>query len=115
MIGQRLTMRAAIERNGATAKDGWGQPVAPAFASIGAAVPCFVYSKSGRPIVDGGKVAMIEQLRAMFALDADVRDQDEIAALTDRRGTVIIPGRLKVDGPVQRVHTHLEVNLRIID
>lgn len=114
MIAGRLTMRAAVERNQAAGTDDWGNPAPPDFQSIGAPVPCFAWSNSSRELVDGGKTAMIEDMRAMFALGADIREADEIAGITDRAGTVIIAGRLKVEGPVQRKHTHLEVALQRI-
>lgn len=114
MIAGRLTMRAAIERNTATAKDAWGNPVDPVFASIGDPVACFVWSTSAKQTVDGQKTAEIENMRALFALGADVVPGDEIAQVTDRRGTVLLPGRLRVEAPVQRKHTHLEAQLRRI-
>ena len=114
MIGGRLTMRAALERNLTAAADDWGQPGVPDFQSTGEPVACFVWSRTSRELVDGGKTAQIEDMRAMFALDADVRAGDEIASVTDRKGTVIVPGRLKVEGPVQRKHTHLEAMLQRI-
>lgn len=114
MIAGRLTMRAAVERNQAVATDDWGGPVAPDFQSIGDPLPCFVWSRSSRELVDGGKTAMIEDMRALFALDADIREADEIASVTDRAGAEIIPGRLKVEGPPQRKHTHVEVALQRI-
>lgn len=114
MISGRLTMRAAIERDTATAKDAWGNPVEPIFASTGDPLPCFVWSISARQVMDGGKTAEIENLRAMFALNADVQPGDEIAQVTDRRGTVLLPGRLRVEAPVQRKHSHLEAGLRRI-
>lgn len=114
MIAGRLTMRAAIERNTASTKDAWGQPVAPSFASTGPALPCFVWSQRSSEIVDGQKTAMIGDFRAMFALGADVREADEIASIADRRGTVIIPGRFRVEGKVERKHTHIEVTLKRI-
>lgn len=114
MLSGRLTMCAAIERDTATAKDAWGNPVEPVFASIGAPVPCFVWSKSARQVMDGGKTVEMENLRALFALDADVQPGDEIAQVTDRQGTVLLPGRLRVEAPVQRKHTHLEADLRRI-
>jgi len=114
VIAGRLTMRAAIERNTATASDSWGGPVAPSYASIGAAVPCFVWSTLAGQSIDGSKMAEIEQFRALFALDADVRPGDVIASIADRKGTVIILGRLLVEPPVQRKHTHLEATMRRI-
>jgi len=114
MIAGRLTMRAHVERNEAAGSDAWNSPVAPAFASIGAPVPCFVWSSQSRKLVDGAKSALLEDMRAMFALGADVQPGDEIATVTDRRGIEIVPGRLAIEGPVQRKHTHVEVSLRRI-
>lgn len=113
MIAGRLTMRAAIERNTATGTDAWNNPVAETFAPL-ATIPCFAWSQTAREIRDGDKLARAEDLRAMFALGADVRGDDEISAITDRRGTVLIPGRLRIEGPVQRKHTHLEAALQRI-
>jgi hypothetical protein len=112
MIAGRLTMRAAIERNQAAGNDAWGQPVAPAFQPLGAPVPCFVWHETSSEVVDGRKTAMIGDFRALFALDADVAEFDEIAGVTDRKGAVLIDGRLRVEGPVQRKHTHLEASLK---
>lgn len=114
MIAGRLTMRAALERNSAAGEDDWGNPVPPVMAPIGDPLPCFVWSTSSRELVDGNKTAMIEDMRAMFALGADVREGDVIAAVTDRAGGTIIPGRLKIEGPVQRKHSHLEAALQRI-
>jgi len=113
MISRRLTMRAAVERNQASGTDAWGQPVAPDFVPL-ATLPCFIWSNTAREVADG-KVAAIEDLRGLFALSADIAEEDEIAQVTDRRGAVIIPGRLRIEGPVQRKHTHLEAALRRID
>ena len=113
MIAGRLTMRAAVERSQASSIDGWGNPVAPNFQPFGT-LSCFVWSKQSREIVDGEKTAMVEDIRAMFALGADIAEDDEISSVTDRKGVEIIPGRLKVEGPVQRRHTHLEAALKRI-
>lgn len=114
MIAGRLTMLARVERNTATGDDSWGNPVAPNFTVLHNALPCFVYSKSSRELVDGAKTAMIEDLRVMIALGADIAEGDEITAVSDRAGTVIIPGRLKVEGPVQFKHNHREAALQRI-
>ena len=114
MIAGRLTMRAAVERNGATAMDDWGNPVTPVFVSIGDPIACFVWSTAARGAADGEKVTETEEFRGLFALDADLRANDEVAAITDRSDTEIIGGRLRVMGPVQRKHTHVEANLRRI-
>lgn len=111
MIAGRLTMRAVVQRNTATGKDAWGQRVAATWTTAGT-VRCFAWSKQSREIVDGDKTAMIEDMRIMVALGADLREDDEITAITDRNGNVLIPGRLRVEGPVQRKHTHQEAALK---
>lgn len=114
MIAGRLTMRAQVERPSASAKDAWGNPVAPVMAPVGDPVACFIWSKSSREIVDGDKTAMVEDVRGLFALAADIREGDELTTITDRAGNMLIPGRLKVEGPVQFKHSHREAALRRI-
>lgn len=114
MIGGRLTMRALLERNAEQGEDSWGQPLPPELAVVAEALPCFVWSTSSRELIDGQKTAMVEDMRALFAPSADVREHDEIARVTDRQGAVIVPGRLRIEGPVQRKHGHQEAMLRRI-
>lgn len=111
MIAGRFTMRAVVQRNTATGKDAWGQPVAPTWTTIGT-LRCFAWSNQSRELVDGDKTAMVEDMRMMVALGADITENDELTAITDARGNLLIPGRLRVDGPVQRKHTHLEAALK---
>ncbi|MBN9333864.1 hypothetical protein [Devosia sp.] len=103
-------MRAAVERHQSPGKDGWGHPLPGTWMPVGT-LKCFVWSNASREAVDGDKTAMIEDMRAMFALKADINENDEIAAVTDKAGNAIIDGRLKIDGPVQRKHNHLEAAL----
>lgn len=114
MISGRLIHRAAVERNVATGTDAWGGAPAPDFQPLHAALPCWFYSKAARELVDGAKTAMIEDARIMVALGADLQEADEITAITDRAGNVIVEGRLKVEGPVQHKHTHREAALQRI-
>lgn len=111
MIGQRLTMRALVERNVATGTDTWGQPVAPDFQPY-TELPCFAYTPTSRDIIDGDKVATSQDVRIMFAIGSDIEDSDEIAAITNKVGDVLFAGRYRVDGPVQFKHNHLEAPLR---
>lgn len=114
MIAGRLTMRAQVMRNAATAKDGWGNPVAPALAAVGGPVACFIYAKTARELVDDSKSALVEDVRGLFALDADLEAGDQLVNVTDRRGVVLYPGPFKVEGPVQHKHSHREANLQRI-
>lgn len=114
MIGARLTMRAQIERNQVTGKDAWNNPQAPQMAPIGAPLPCFAWSDASRELVDGQKTALVEDMRAMFAVGADIAEADEIANITDRGGTVLHAGRWRIEGRVQFKHNHLEAALKAI-
>jgi len=110
----RMTMRADIERNTAEAVDGWNNPVAPVFTPHLSALPCYVWGRQNRAVVDGSKTAMIEDLRGLFPLGADLRQGDEIARVTDRRGETLIAGRLRIETPPQRRRSHLEAALQRI-
>ena len=114
MIAGRLTHRARVERNVAVGEDAWGGEPAPDYELLHDALPCFAWSSSSRELVDGSKTANIEDLRAMFALGADIREGDEIVAISDRAGNAIVAGRLTVEGPVQHKHNHLEAALQRI-
>lgn len=104
-----MTMRAVIERNTATGDDDFGLPVKPDFTTL-ATVPCFAWSKQRRELVDGNKNVLIEDLRALFPLGADVLAGDEIVNITDRRGRVLIAGRIQIE-TMQHKHDHQEAGL----
>lgn len=114
MIGARLTHRAVVERNVATGEDAWGGSTAPDFQPLHSALACFAWSNQSRELADGMKTAMIEDLRLLVSLDADLKEGDEITSITKRNGDVVITGRLKVEGPVQFKHNHLEAALQRI-
>ncbi|MFN3990051.1 MAG: hypothetical protein ACK4IS_07315 [Erythrobacter sp.] len=114
MISGRLTHRARIERDTATGNDSWGNAPVPHFTVLHHALACFFWSRNARELVDGTKTAMIEDARVMFALDADVREGDVITTITDRSGALVVDGRLKIEGPVQFKHNHLEAALQRI-
>lgn len=113
MSRRRMTMRAEVERNTASGTDDHNLPVAPEFEPLGI-VPCFVWSKTSRHAADGEKTVLVEDLRGMFPLSADVRAGDEIARVTDRQDNELIPGRLRIQPPAQFKHSHVEMALERI-
>lgn len=104
-----MTMRAAVERDQAVGTDSYGGPVAPIFAAH-ATLPCWVWSTNRREIVDGDKTALVEDMRAMFPIGADVLERDEIASVKDRNGAELLSGRMRVEA-IQRKHRHVEAAL----
>jgi hypothetical protein len=104
-----MTMRADIERNTASGTDTYGHPVAPVFTAL-ASLPCFIWSRARREVTDGGKTALVEDLRAIFPLTADVQERDEIASVKDRLGAELMSGRFRL-AAIQRKHRHIEAAL----
>lgn len=105
-----MTMRAAIERDTATGTDAYGHPVKPVFTAHISSLACWVWSKQRREAVDGAKTAIIEDLRALFPLGADVLTGDKITSVTDRSGAQIMAGNFMIEPP-QYKHNHIEAAL----
>ena len=105
----RLSMRALVERDTSSGTDAHGLPVKPVFTVLGT-IPCWVYSRQRREVVDGDKSALVEDLRAIFALAADIKEGDEISDVQDRLGVSTLSGRFQVEA-IQRKHIHLEAGL----
>ncbi len=105
----KMTMRALVERDTAVGVDDFGNPVKPAFTTHGT-FPCWAWSRQRREQVDGDKSALIEDMRAMFPIDADVLAGDEIKQIEDRQGKVLFAGRVQIE-TMQRHHDHQEAGL----
>ncbi|MEZ5790503.1 MAG: head-tail adaptor protein [Nitratireductor sp.] len=103
--------RATIERNSEAGTDPHGNPLPPVWAEL-ATLACFAWSRQSRQAYPGDRTALVEDLRAMFPLGADLRQGDRIASIRDRTGTVIIEGPLRVDAEPQFKHNHVEVALK---
>jgi len=113
-----MVMRANLRRNKAGI-DTYGQPKEPAvWDYVGKEIPCFVWFKSRREVVDGQKIAIVEDIRGVFRSDADVKAGDQIDILADRRGRKIVEGILLVDSTSERtvdaVQAYRDVALRRI-
>lgn len=104
-------MRAMVERNVATGVDGYGHPVAPVFQAH-ATVPCFAYTPSSNDIIDGDKVATVQDVRMMCAVGVDIQEGDRIAGITNKARAVLFAGPYRIEGPVQFKHNHVEAALR---
>lgn len=110
----QMTMRALVQRNGTSTTDSYGHPEAASWSTHIAAQACRVWSRTRREVVDGEKTALVEQIRCAMPLDADVTEDDRIFSVSDRQGTVLWSGPLRIDA-IQHKHTHLEMDLRRIE
>ncbi len=104
-----MTMRAKLERNVDLGKDGYGQDEKPNFQPL-LTLPCRVWSKLRREVVDGDKTVMVEDIRGKFESGADIREKDQISAVVDRRGAVLFDGPLDIVAIVRRTR-HQAVSL----
>lgn len=94
-------MRAAVSRSPAQANDDWGRPGKPVFASAGS-VPCFAWSKMRKEIRDEGKEVVIEDLRALVPIGADVTERDRLT-IVDRLGATLFGGPVAVVADTRKI------------
>ena len=103
-------MRATVQRDGATGVDGFGLPNAPAFAAHIASLPCYVWTKVEREVIDGEKKAILADHRMMCPLGTDITETDRVTAIKDRLGASIIANTMRVHTVVRRA-SHIECRL----
>lgn len=90
-----MTMQATVTRNVNPAKQEWGRDAAPNFVEVGI-IPCRVWSKVRRDVDTDRKSAVVEDLRAMVPVDADVMEDDQLE-VRDRLGNLLFGGPLLVE------------------
>ncbi len=113
-VENRMTHRALVERDGTTARDGYGAKQTPSWASHIASQRCFFYRERG---ASGGEerersrgTVQLDALRIMVPLGTDITAADRINGITERDGTVVEAGYMSVTA-VTTAHNHLEVRL----
>lgn len=108
-IRSKMVHRAAVERDVGTSTDSLNQ-LSPDRQQINAALPCYVQTKMERIIADGNKFMALATYTMWAPLDADLKEEDVITRVVNRRGQEIFGNRLRVK-PVVRRETHLEAVL----
>jgi len=83
-----MTHRAVVQRDNSTGTDAWNRPVPPVFTAQPKSVPCRAWSKSRKEVRDDGKQIVVEDIRALFPIDADIQEGDRVT-INDRRGSLI--------------------------
>jgi hypothetical protein len=107
----RMTQRAVVQRATTSGTDDSGNPNGPAtWATHIAALACWLYGSTEKEAVAEETTAVVTDLRLMVPLATDVTEQDRIAGVTDRRGTVIEAGILEIDTVLQK-RSHLQLSL----
>ena len=109
-----MTMRAEILRNQTATEDTWGQPDAPSFSTHATDVACRVWTRTRQKIVDGAKIAHVEETRCSMVTDQDVLEADRLGDITDRLGVVLFGGQWEIRD-FQRRPGHLEMELKRVE
>ena len=107
-----MTMRATVERDGATGTDGFGMPNAASWASHIASQACFLYisRKGEREIIDGTKTVVLASQKVLMPLGTDITENDRITSVKDRIGTVLAANTMRINSVVRR-HNHIELSV----
>ena len=109
-----MTMRFDTTRNvEGSQRDGFNQLVA-APAPILTSQPCYWQAQSEKFIADGDKLVALTSHLILAPLGSDVREQDFVTSVVDRRGRPKVLNRLRVVNAVPR-EDHLEVRLEEYD
>lgn len=100
--------RATIQRNTAGGIDAYRNPVKPTWTDDAAATPCFAWTSARRESQDGEKVAVLEDLRAIFPASADVTERVRVKEIRDRAGAVVFAGPFGIVGkPIEAGHVEV--------
>lgn len=86
----QLTYRCTIERDAnASSDDGSGNPLPPSWQANLTNLPCRAWTTAGREAVtDTTTVVVVEDVRVIVPLGTDVTEEDRVASVTYRGGTV---------------------------
>jgi hypothetical protein len=107
---QQMTMRAVVQRNTTATSNPYGQPDPPTWVEQPAAIPCRVWSRARRHVVDVDRDKLVEDVRMIVPLGADLTELDRIARVEDRLGAVLWAGPLALEAP-QHKHDHTEYSV----
>ena len=108
-----MTMRAEVTRD-TSGKNDWGTKAAQTLVDLGL-VPCRAWSTGRRFVTDSGRSGVIEDMRAMVPLSANVEESDRLV-IKDRLGVlqfdgpVFVESKIRVSGSGSRAN-HFELML----
>lgn len=103
-----LTHRATIQRSSSGTSD-WNVEDDPTWADHLTALPCRAWATAGREAVANSNTpVVVEDWRMIVPLDTDVTENDRVAIVTDRSGTVLAGAQIR---SVLRNQDHLELLL----
>lgn len=111
-MGARQAMidRAVIETNTNTAAGPDGLPGIPSWLESSEKISCRYYTKVKRQVIDGNKLALVEDLRLLLPKGTAIAETQRIARIENRLGATIATGPFKIE-TIQERRTYLEAQL----
>lgn len=100
-------MRATVQRDTQTGTDAFGLPDAPTWTAHIASLPCFIWTKAEREVIDGEKTAILADHRMLCPLGTDITEDDRITVVKDRLGANIIANTMRVHTAIYK-RSHIE-------
>lgn len=90
-----MTMKAFIQRDMATGKDAYRNPLPPNYQPQ-FEESCYAWSESRVEAIDVNKDARVETVRVLFPLATTVLEEDRVAKVTDALGRTVFEGPYRV-------------------
>lgn len=117
-VRSRMVHRALVERDAGGEADGYGNPPAPAWGALHAALPCWYYvpvarSQQGAEIVRERGIIVQEHSMMLIPSGTDITERDRVVSVSDRQGVSITPVAMNILSVVPR-HDHIELTLRAV-
>lgn len=107
---QAMTDRAVIETDTNTAAGPDGLPGIPSWSESSAKIACRYYTKIKRQVIDGDKLALVEDLRLLLPTGTTIAETNRIARIENRLGATIATGPFKIE-TIQTRRAYLEAQL----
>ena len=107
-LAQLLRMSATIRRPQPGPPDGWGNPTTLAPSVLPGTVRCIVYSVKREDVDNVSKHAIVEELRMMTPIAANVREGDELTVTHGRTGQLLYDGVLVLTRQLKSIDSRVE-------
>lgn len=104
----KMTMRAIHQQDQQASANDYNLKAPADWQTLDAALPCWLYSKRTRRMIDGTKSVTVEELQAMVPLGTAIAGGERFLSVSNQAGTVVHSTPLKIRG-VQRRVAHLEL------
>lgn len=107
---QAMIDRAVIETDTNTTAGPDGLPGIPSWSESSKKIACRYYTQVKRQVIDGNKLALVEDLRLLLPKGTAIAEAQRIARIENRLGVTIAAGPFGIE-TIQERRTYLEAQL----